>query len=126
MNIMPVLDCEQNDLKIDKIVVTFGREAITLQYIIDWNINYSKLSSSSFSMTFYGTSQKLVEMLTNRKHVTGIKLVGRAEWIDYKPGTVAQSFVWNINCDMYIDELNTEGEFGEVTKTELLLVGEMR
>lgn len=129
MNIMPKLDCEQVDLIIDKVVLSFGVNAddvVTLQYLQrDWDIDYEKIGTSSFHIYFYGTSQKLIDMLKERKHVKHIKLVGRAEWIDNKPGKVAQSFVWNIPCDMYIDELITSGIMDEISTTELYLEGEM-
>lgn len=129
MNIMPKLDCEQVDLIIDKVVLSFSvnvDDIITLQYLQrEWDIDYEKIGTSSFHIYFYGTSQKLIDMLKERKHVKHIKLIGRAEWIDNKPGKVAQSFVWNIPCDMYIDELITSGRTAEVSTTELYLEGEM-
>lgn len=129
MNIMPELDCEQVNLIIDKVVLSFGVSAddvVTLQYLQrDWDINYEKIGTSSLRLSFYGTSQKLIDMLKERKHAKYIKLVGRAEWIDDKPGKVAQSFVWNIPCDMYIEELTTSGIMDEISTTELYLEGEM-
>lgn len=129
MNIMPELDCEQVNLIIDKVVLSFGVNAddvVALQYLQrDWDINYEKIGTSSLHLSFYGTSQKLIDMLKKRKHAEYIKLVGRAEWIDDKPGKVAQSFVWNIPCDMYIEELATSGIMDEISTTELYLEGEM-
>lgn len=127
MNIMPELDCEQVNLIIDKVVFQFGlKDTVVLQYIRNMDMDYEKLGSSSCNFEYIGVSQKIIQMLHERKHVTHIKIIGRAEWIDGKPTKVAQSFVWNIPCDMYIDELQTTGGFEDMNITNLYLVGEMR
>ena len=119
------------DPVIDKVVLTVNnsRDPVILEYIQnDWFFECDKeYGDSCFSCYFLGISPQLIDIAGSRANkISQIKLVGHLSKYDSSSeNRVRENFVWNIPCDMYVDDLEVSKDFDELATSWISLAGDV-
>ena len=115
------------DIQIEKILLTskLYREDIVLNFVHDdWTIEYNEGGgNSSFACYFYGIVPELLEMIGHTsRQITYMKLFGKA--YNAISGNKV-NVIWNVPCEMKVDQLEISKDEDQWTVTYLRLVGEI-
>ncbi len=129
MKFTPLDTKEQGNCNLDRVMILFGNDNCVIEYITDFNIDYNKLSESSISITFHGIHPQLIEMQNSKQRIHYIKFVGRFTPLKYyqeAKGSITQSFILNIPCDMQIDNFEISGDIDDVCPESIItFIGDM-
>lgn len=110
---------EQGHFILDKIELNAGNDVITVREVVDYSVNYDKTSTSNFSFTVIGVLPELI----NAKHrIDYIKLFGYL--LEFSTGKKVNT-IWNIPCDMRIEDMDVDGDTDHVCNTYVNLSGDM-
>jgi mRNA-degrading endonuclease HigB of HigAB toxin-antitoxin module len=111
MNIMPDLKNIQL-LKIYKIQLLSKNEIVTFDTVLDvWNIDYNKILGSNFHFETVGIDPRIINWISDHRHVEYIKIVGIAkdfEKLKANDEKCEVNIVWNLPCNMYINNFTYE------------------
>ena len=94
---------QQGHFVMDKIELNAGGDAIAVENIVDYSINYDKTSTSYFSFTAIGILPKLINA---KRKIDHIKLFGHL--LEFSTGKRVNT-IWNIPCDMRIEDMDVDG-----------------
>lgn len=128
MKLLGELKANNYDLTLNKIVLTVNgtKESIVLDMLEeDWYFDVDKeYGDSCFSFYFYGINPNLINIAGSRSaKISYIKLFGTAHNL---LNGEALNVVWNISCDMSIDDIQVnKNALEDVVVTWVNLIGEM-
>lgn len=140
MNILTEAD-KQGHLQVEKIVLTTSKtlssvcvdmiddesikrftskNSLSINNIKSWDIDYDRTSTSSVSITFDGIVPEVLSLTRNK--VTYITVYGSL-W-SFKDNKKV-SLLWNIPCDLKMEDLEVSGDVDTPNETYLNLIGDI-
>lgn len=129
MKFAPLDTKEQGNCSIDKVIIVFGNDNCIIEYITNFDIDYNKLLESNISISFHGINPQLIEMQHSKQRIQYMKFVGRFTPLKYyqeDKGSITQSFILNIPCDMQIDNFEMSGDFDDpCPESTIAFIGDM-
>lgn len=97
-----------------------NKGGLSINNIKDWNVDYDRTSTSSVSITFDGIIPEILSLTRNK--VTYITIYGML-W-SFKDNKKV-SLLWNIPCDLKVEDLEVSGSADTPNEIYLNLTGDI-